>query len=343
MISGCRRITWLEPTGPGKLSGRDEERVHDLTLYPGSGIRLAKKFTGKQYRPRADSLLAETTRLIHRFHLQAKKSLGQHFLIDEEVLHLIAATAGLTTSDIVVEVGPGLGVLTRELARQAGKVLAIELDGKLAHLLQDSLAGCGNVTIINKDVLEVEPGALLQSAVPSAISRPPYKVVANLPYYITAMTLRHFLESPVKPQLIVVMVQKEVAETIAAEPGDMSLLSVSVQFYGKPAIVSKVPASCFYPEPEVDSAILRIDVYAQPPVAVDEESFFDLVRAGFSAPRKQLHNALSQRLCLPQTEVQSFLEEAGIMPQRRAQTLTLEEWAKLWRIYTESKGKHADR
>ena len=291
----------------------------------------------------SDTLLAQTRKLLRKFDLRAKKGLGQHFLIDDNVLEAILTAAELSPADTVIEVGPGLGLMTAELARRAGWVIAIELDNRLADILKKTLSH-DNIVILNEDVLGTDPAALLQGRAPSFPSALRlYKVVANLPYYITSPVLRHFLEASVKPEVMVVMVQKEVAETIAAEPGDMSLLSVSVQFYGKPAIVSKVPASCFYPEPEVDSAILRIDVYAQPPVAVDEESFFDLVRAGFSAPRKQLHNALSRRLCLPPAEVQSWLKEADIMPQRRAQTLTLEEWAKLWRIYTESKGKHADR
>ena len=160
-----------------------------------------------------------------------------------------------------------------------------------------------------------------------------YKVVANLPYYITSPVLRHFLTSSAKPQTMVVMVQKEVAKAITAVPGKMSILSISVQFYGEPRIVSYVPAECFYPAPEVDSAILRINVYPQPPVPVtDERSFFELVRAGFSAARKQIANSLAQGLGLPKTEVLYLLAEAGILPRRRAETLTIDEWARLWQV-----------
>jgi len=274
--------------------------------------------------------------LLRRFDLRARKGLGQHFLVDEEVLKLITVAAELTPTDIVMEIGPGLGVLTRELAKQAGWVLAIELDNKLASILKQTLASSGNVIIINEDVLGIDPAALLQEQSPPEVSGSlSYKVVANLPYYITSPVLRHFLEASVKPQIIVVMVQKEVAEEITAKPGRMSLLSVSVQLYGEPTIIGYVPARCFYPAPGVDSAILRIALYSQPAVEIaDKESFFALVRAGFSASRKQIANSLAQGLGLPKAEVLSLLEETGIVPQRRAETLTLEEWARLWQVFT---------
>ena len=163
-----------------------------------------------------------------------------------------------------------------------------------------------------------------------------YKVVANLPYYITSPVLRHFLEASAKPQTMIVMVQKEVAEEIVAKPGRMSLLSVSVQLYGEPTIIGYVPARCFYPAPEVDSAILKITLYPQPVVEVaDKESFFNLVRAGFSASRKQIANSLALGLGLPKAEVMPLLETAGIICQRRAETLALEEWQRLWQVLRE--------
>jgi len=294
----------------------------------------------KRRYPKTESLLARTKRWLRQFDLQARKGLGQHFLIDEEVLNLITSTAELTSTDVIMEVGPGLGILTRELARQAGWVVAIELDSKLAVALEQTLASFDNVSIINEDILQIDPAALLQeqkAKFPLAISSPfSYKVVANLPYYITSPVLRHFFEASVKPQIMVVMVQKEVAEAIVAEPGQMSVLSISVQFYGQPRIISYVPAQCFYPPPEVDSAILRVDLYSQPAVAVtDERSFFDLVQAGFSASRKQIVNSLAQGLGLPKAEVLSLLEKAGIVPQRRAETLALEEWARLWQVFAQ--------
>jgi len=295
----------------------------------------------RRQHEQAESLLVRTKKLLRRFNLQARKGLGQHFLIDEEVLELIVSTARLTPTDGVVEVGPGLGVLTQELAGQAGCVIAVELDDKMAAILKETLTAFDNVTIINQDVLRIDPAALLQEQrikLPSAVVSPfRYKVVANLPYYITAPVLRRFLEASVKPETMVVMVQKEVAETIAAKPGQMSLLSVSVQFYGVPTIISQVPAGSFYPVPEVDSAILKIDVYPEPPVPVtDEASFFRVVRAGFSAPRKQIANSLAQGLELPKAEILSLLEKAGIVSQRRAGTLTLDEWARLWQVVTQA-------
>jgi 16S rRNA (adenine1518-N6/adenine1519-N6)-dimethyltransferase len=276
-------------------------------------------------------LLAETRRRLRQSELKVRKGLGQHFLVDGEVLLLIVATAELKPDDMIVEVGPGLGILTRELAQKAGNVVAIELDDKLAALLKKTLASFKNVSVINGDVLKTKPEELTK--------RRDYKVVANLPYYITSPVLRHFLETSVKPQAMVVMVQKEVAEAIAAKPGDMSLLSVSVQFYGKPEIISIVPPESFYPAPEVSSAVLKIDVYPKPKVEVDEKGFFDTVRAGFAAPRKQLANSLAKGLGWEKALVLPFLQKAKIDPQRRAETLTIEEWAELWRTLEE---KHAE-
>ena len=290
--------------------------------------------------------MAQARGLLRRFGLRARKGLGQHFLIDEEVLKLITSAAELTPTDVIMEIGPGLGVLTRELARQAGWVIAVELDSKLAAILKQTLASFDNVTIINKDILQIEPSALIKeegAKFPRAINNAfNYKLVANLPYYITAPVLRHFLEASLKPQIMVIMVQKEVAQAIAAEPGKMSLLSIGVQFYGKPRIISYVPADCFYPVPEVDSAILQVTPYTQPAVTVtDERGFFELVRAGFANPRKQLANSLTQGLSIEKAEAQSLLKEADIESQRRAETLTLDEWARLWHRFTQA-GSHVD-
>lgn len=294
----------------------------------------------------ADSLLSRTKALLHHYVLRARKRLGQHFLVDEEVLQDILEAAQLKKSDIVVEVGPGLGVLTRELAKQAGWVIAVELDDNLADLLEKDLASFGNIAIINKDILEIAPSDLLKEAgerFPDITVVSSYKLVANLPYYITAPVLRHFLEDPVRPETMVIMVQKEVAECIVAGPGDMSILSVSVQFYGQPEIVRYVPAACFYPAPEVDSAVLRITPHAQPPVPVtDEKSFFETVRAGFAAPRKQLSNSLSKGMDIEKDKATSLLKSADIDPHRRAETLTLDEWARLWEKSTQAGKSSAD-
>jgi 16S rRNA (adenine1518-N6/adenine1519-N6)-dimethyltransferase len=286
------------------------------------------------------SLLAETKKLLRRAGLRARKGLGQHFLIDDIVLENIVAAADLSPADTVIEVGPGLGILTRELAEKAGWVIAIELDNKLAEVLRKTMAPFDNVVIINEDILGTDPESLLKGRAPHF---PPelksYKVVANLPYYITSPVLRHFLEASVKPEVMIVMVQKEVAEAIVAAPGRRSVLSTSVQFYGKPDIIDIVPAGSFYPKPEVDSAVLRIDVFPAPAVDVDEQEFFELVKAGFTASRKQVANSLAQGLGISKEEVKSILVEAGIDAQRRAETFTLEEWARLWRVYHDMEGK----
>jgi 16S rRNA (adenine1518-N6/adenine1519-N6)-dimethyltransferase len=279
----------------------------------------------------SESLLARTQKLLRRYNIRAKKGLGQNFLVDDKVLEKILETADLKPTDTVVEVGPGLGLMTEALAKRAGWVIAIELDERLADILTETMPA-ENVVVINRDVLGAGPAELVQESAPRfPESLKPYKVVANLPYYITSAVLRHFLEASVKPERIVVMVQKEVAEAITAKPGQQSVLSVSVQFYGKPEIAAIVPAASFYPAPEVDSALVKIDVYPRPPINVDDpDRFFKLVRAGFSAARKQAANAFAKGLGLEKGEVTAWLQKAGIDPTRRAETFTLEEWGRLW-------------
>jgi 16S rRNA (adenine1518-N6/adenine1519-N6)-dimethyltransferase len=286
----------------------------------------------------ANSLLAQTKNLLRKYDIRTKKRLGQHFLVDDAVLEKILDAAVLTPDDTVIEVGPGLGLMTKELAKRAGWVIAIELDNYLATILGETLQA-ENVVVLNEDVLGTDPAKLLKGGAPHF---PPqlrsYKVVANLPYYITSPVLRHFLEAPVKPSMMVVMVQKEVAKTIVAEAGDRSVLSIAIQFYGRPSIVANVSAASFYPPPEVDSAVVKIDVYKKPPVPVDDVAgFFKLVRVGFTAARKQVANSLAQGLSLPKEEVLSLLVKAKIDPQRRAETFTLEEWAMLYKVYTRNK------
>jgi 16S rRNA (adenine1518-N6/adenine1519-N6)-dimethyltransferase len=250
--------------------------------------------------------------------------LGQNFLTDPFHLEQIVAAAELTSADTVLEIGPGSGTLTRLLAAAAGQVIAVELDPKLVHLLRQEYGQLPNLTVIEADILQVEVATLLPD------SLPPYKVVANLPYYITSAVLRHLLESTPRPERLVVMVQKEVAQRIVAQPGQMSLLAVSVQFYGQPQIVHRVPAGAFYPPPKVDSAVVRIDIFATPPVPVtDIPHFFRVVKAGFSQKRKQLKNSLGAGLSLPAAVVVTALEQAGIDPTRRAETLSLAEWGRL--------------
>jgi len=277
----------------------------------------------------------EVKRLLRQSGLRAKKGLGQHFLIDEKTLETIVIAAELSPEDIVIEVGPGLGVLTIELARRAGKVIAVELDTKLASLLKRRLASLPNVNIVNADILNVSPTQLLGE-------ENNYKVVANLPYYVTSPILRYFVEASPKPSLMVVMVQKEVGEAIAASPGKMSLLTVSLQVYSKPKIVSYVSSQSFYPPPKVDSAIVRFDLFPEPAVKVtDIDSFFKVVRCGFSSPRKQLRNSLAHGLEVKPAEVGLLLEKARIEPQRRAETLSLEEWARLYEVLAASKKDRA--
>lgn len=263
---------------------------------------------------------------LHRLGTRARKGLGQHFLVDRGVLEKIISAAELTSTDAVIEVGPGLGILTEELVKEAGKVIAVEADPKLASSLQKRLSKFANLTVINADVLQVDLQEL--------IDKKNYKVVANLPYYIAAPILRHFLEASPKSSLMVVMVQKEVGQSIVAQPGDMSILGISVQLYGKPAIVDYVPAQSFYPEPKVDSAIVCIEVYPKPAIAVENiAGFFEIVKAGFSAPRKQIRNSLALGLQLDSANVVELLKQAGIAPQRRPETLSLEEWASLHRAF----------
>jgi len=269
---------------------------------------------------------AQVKRLLRQSGIRARKRLGQHFLADESVLQAIVQAAELSSADTVIEVGPGLGILTAELVKRAGNVVAVELDTKLASLLKRRLASPSNLRVINADVLKVSPSELLEGT-------SHYKVVANLPYYITSPVLRYFVEASPKPSLMVVMVQKEVGEAIVAEPGKMSILAVSLQAYSKPRIISHVPAQCFYPQPKVDSVILRFDLLPEPAVKVaDMDDFFDLVKAGFSSPRKQLHNSLAHSLGMKPAEITLLLEGANIDSKRRAETLSLEEWARLYEV-----------
>lgn len=262
-------------------------------------------------------------RLLRQHGLRPRQRLGQRFLDDEEVLARIVAAAEIAPTDTVLEVGPGLGSLTRALAARAGRVIAVELDAQLVAVLHQRLPDCPNVTIVQGDILQLAPAEVVGA-------HAPYLVVANLPYYITSPVLRHFLEATRRPERLVLTIQKEVAQRILATPGQMSLLAVSVQFYARPRLVGYVPAAAFYPRPKVDSAIVRLDVYHQPPVPVDDvPHFFRVVAAGFSQPRKQLKNALAHGLGLPVATVIEALTAAGIAPQQRAESLALDDWARL--------------
>lgn len=281
--------------------------------------------------------------LLKKYNLQPRKSLGQNFLIDPVHLAKIVAVAELTPADTVLEIGPGPGVLTRLLAEKAAHVIAVELDPHMVNLLQNEYGHLKNLTVIEADILKTDPGQLLSSISPdprplTPNPRPPtfnpqpstFKVVANLPYYITSAVIRHLLENTPRPERVVVTVQKEVAQRMAAKPGQMSLLAVSVQFYGQPSLAHHIPAGAFYPAPKVDSAVVRIDTFAQPPVPVaDADHFFRVVKAGFGQKRKQLKNSLAAGLHRPMPEITAALSSAAIDPTRRAETLTLAEWARL--------------
>ncbi len=256
--------------------------------------------------------------------IHPKKSLGQNFLVDPTHRARIVDAADLTRDDTVLEIGPGPGVLTELIAAAAGQVIAVELDDRLIPFLRDRFAAHPNVAIVHGDILKLDPGVLAEGK--------PYKVVANLPYYITSAVIRHVLESKPAPETLVITVQREVAERMVAQPPDMSLLALGVQFYCTGRVVARLPAGAFYPVPKVDSAVVRLD--RRPgPIAEDigAERFFEVARAGFSQPRKQLRNSLASGLQMAPAEVERWLGIAGIDPKRRAETLSLAEWTVLVR------------
>ncbi|MHB8625642.1 MAG: 16S rRNA (adenine(1518)-N(6)/adenine(1519)-N(6))-dimethyltransferase RsmA [Aggregatilineales bacterium] len=260
--------------------------------------------------------------------IDPKKSLGQNFLHDPNALHKIVTAAELAPDDTVLEIGAGTGALTAQLAEGVpdGRVVAVEIDDRLLPILNRTLVSYPNVELVCADILKTNAADLVGTS--------PYSVVANLPYYITSAILRHLLEAEHKPRRLVLTVQEEVAERLSARPGDMSVLAVSVQFYGRPYIVTRLGAAAFWPRPDVGSAVVRIDVYEadQRPVdAHDEALFFRIVRAGFGQKRKQLKNSLSAGLALSPGDAGAWLEQAGIDPMRRAETLTLTEWGALCR------------
>jgi 16S rRNA (adenine1518-N6/adenine1519-N6)-dimethyltransferase len=275
---------------------------------------------------RSDQTAAVVRQRLRRLGLIPRKYLGQNFLVDPDVLARILEVADIGPADTVVEVGPGLGVLTHELVQRAARVVAVEKDPDLVAILQRALKDAPNLELVLGDVLRFDPAAYGVKS--------PYLVVANLPYYVTSPTIRRFFEEVARPTALVLMVQREVAERMVAKPGEMSLLSVSVQYYAEARLSAIVPPEAFYPIPKVESAVVRLDVLPRPVVDVDTPSFFRMVQAGFSQPRKQLHNTLAQRLWFPTGGASQALHAAGIDPQRRAQTLSLQEWELLWQVLT---------
>jgi 16S rRNA (adenine1518-N6/adenine1519-N6)-dimethyltransferase len=263
--------------------------------------------------------------------VKAKKSLGQNFLKDASVVGRIVELADIRPTDWVVEIGPGTGVLTEALAAKAEKVVAVELDRDLVPLLLKKFPFSGNVSIVEGDVLKIH---LVEALRKLGWDGRPYKVVANIPYYITAPIIQTLLRLSPQPQDIFLMVQKEVAERVTAGPGDMSTLSVAVQYYADPEMLFVVPKEAFHPVPKVDSAILRI--VPQKPFDADEDKrFFRLVRAGFAARRKTLVNNLAASLHVSKEEAAQNIRAAGLAENVRAQSLDVEEWRRLREVFAQ--------
>jgi 16S rRNA (adenine1518-N6/adenine1519-N6)-dimethyltransferase len=264
--------------------------------------------------------------LLKRYNLRAHKGLGQNFVQDPLALEKLVSAAEIQPTDIVLEIGPGLGSLTRYLALSAKEVVAVELDMNLLPPLKAVLSPYPNVHLIQGDILKLSPNDL--------ITEKDYIVVANIPYYITSAVIRHLLESEPKPLRIVLTIQKEVAQRICAGPGDMSLLALSVQVYGTPHIVAHISAGAFFPTPKVDSAVLCVDIYPAPLIKEELfDTFFKLIKAGFSQKRKTLRNSLSAGLHISPANATDLLTRANIDSQRRAETLSIDEWQSLSEFY----------
>jgi 16S rRNA (adenine1518-N6/adenine1519-N6)-dimethyltransferase len=260
--------------------------------------------------------------ILQEHDIRLKKSLGQNFLSDDQILNKIVQAAGISNDVNVLEIGPGIGSLTRHIALLAKQVYAVELDDRLLPALEEVLAPFTNITIINNDILKVDLSDLLGNN--------PYIIIANIPYYITSAVLRHCLEANTKPKQMILTIQKEVARRICQTPGDLSLLALSVQVYGTPKILFDISAGAFFPAPNVDSTVLSIDLFDQPLIPQDDlEIFFKWIKAGFSQKRKKLRNSLASGLHISTQEVEKIFAKAEIDPQRRAETLSIEEWHKI--------------
>ncbi len=262
---------------------------------------------------------------LRREGLHPRKRLGQNFLRDRRYLRSILDAADVQPGDRVLEIGAGTGVLTWALAERGAEVTAVELDDSLHGLLQREFHDHPHVRVVHDNALNLDPSSLFTE---------PYKLVGNIPYYITGPILRHFLEASCNPSIMVLMVQREVAERMTAQPGNLSLLGVSVQYYATPSIVTRVPAAAFYPRPKVESAIVRLI----PHDVTDEKlraAFFEVARAGFGTRRKQLVNALMNGLGVERDVAKELLARAAIVPQRRAETLSIDEWERLARVRRE--------
>lgn len=263
-------------------------------------------------------------RLLDELGVRPYKGWGQNFLVDPNVPRRIVEVAGVQPGDLVVEVGPGLGVLTAPLLAAGARVIAVEIDPRLGAYLRRHFAGEERLRLVEGDILR-QP---LDQLVPAA---EPFAVVANLPYAVTAAVLRHVLAGPRRPARVVVMVQREVAERIAAAPPAMSLLAVSVQFFGRPRLALRVPPGAFFPPPKVESAVVAVDVDGPPLPEAEHDAFFRLAAAGFGQRRKTLANSLAAGLARPREPVVAALTAAGIDPRARAERLAVPDWLRLYR------------
>lgn len=261
------------------------------------------------------------------YNLHAKKSLGQNFLFDSGSLTKIVKGSDVTQEDAVLEIGAGMGSLTRFLGLAAKRVVAVEIDQNMLPILKQVLLPFKNIEIVHGDMLKLDPAELMNGE--------EYICIANIPYYITSALMRHLLESSLRPKRIVFTMQKEVAARICAQEGKLSLLALSVQVYGTPRVVAKLPAGAFYPPPKVDSATLRVDLFDEPRIPQEQmDIFFKLAKAGFSQKRKNLRNSLSGGLHISKEEVENLLAQAEIDATRRAETLSIEEWGRLTNLYS---------
>lgn len=264
----------------------------------------------------------------HRF--QLSKSLGQNFITDKHVIERIVEGAGPSEKDLVIEIGPGIGVLTAEAAQQAAKVIAIEIDSKLIPILGETLAEYDNVEVINQDILKTDLNKIIDEQRQLGNFTGDVKIIGNLPYYITTPIIMHILENSIHAESITVMMQKEVADRIKASPGNKTYgaISAAVQYYCEVEQVISVPKEVFVPRPKVDSAVLKLTIRKETPVdLIDEKAFFACVKAGFGQRRKTLLNSLTGTYGLSKDEIRAILEKAGIDPVRRAETLDMNEFA----------------
>jgi len=264
--------------------------------------------------------------ILHKYRLQPNKTFGQNFLMDDFVLQDMVDAAGIQTGEAVLEVGPGIATLTERLLQKAEVVLAVEKDKKFIPLLRNLQRHHNNFQFEIADILAFD----FQKAL-AEYSR--YRVVANIPYYITGKIVQLFVRARHKPQSITLLVQKEVAQNITAQPGQLNLLAISVQLYGEPHLVQTVPAKSFFPAPKVDSAIVHIDLSKGPRYTIsDEKKLFRVLRACFSGKRKQIHNTLVNNLRLEKSTVTALLQKVNIDPQARPQQLAIEQWLELTRV-----------